>query len=150
MAPPLSPSFELVKNSRKFCRSVTYRSQPHQSWLGIKFPWLRLQCRTGKVPWTQLGSVPISVKDPLFLYKPVTAEVEHLYALRPRGQGMWPLTKLFQPWVFLNSADTQRESDEVFEVWKAEKGPTFMPQSHGQWVHDYVYSTGALCQHIIY
>jgi hypothetical protein len=40
---------------------------------------------------------------------------------------------------------------EGFEVWKAEKRPTFMPQSHGQGrfiiMCSFVYSTGAISIH---
>jgi hypothetical protein len=104
-----------------------------------------VQCRSEKVPWAQLGSVPISFKKiAMFLYCTSRSQLKlNIFALGSKTSRRKVCDHLLDSFsMSLDSADTQKENDEVFELWKAEKGPTFMPQSHGQWFHDHVHSTG--------
>jgi hypothetical protein len=51
---------------------------------------------------------------------------------------------------FFRTVPIPKESDEVFEVWKAEKRTHIYAPEPWSMVSYYVYSTAALCQYIIY
>lgn len=127
-----------VESWGNFADRLPSAAAPVRLWLGIKFPLLGQWCRLDRR--RKSASAENCTSQCQRFVCSCTSQ-----CLRTRGQGKQPLTTL-SVHKFLDRMDT-----EGFEVWKAEKRPTFTPQSHGQGrfiiMCSFVYSSGAVSIH---